>query len=110
MKRWQVSDQWWRQHTSSDLVYTVVIRVEPPHVAKQLWAKLSADNGPDDDGALAFGGVSIAKSKATFEVCSGGEDALDSLEYGINDVLLETLETLDSDAEWFQVRQTRDKG
>ena len=108
MKKWKVSDRWWRKHTSSDLVYTVVLKVMPAQVSEPVWEAISADRDVNPDGSLDFGGVSVKRDGNLFEVCSGGEDGLDSLEYGINDVVLGTLKSVDADAEWFQVKEVRE--
>lgn len=111
MEKWQVSKIWQRKHTSSQLRYTVTLRVFPATVMPQLWTALQAEG---EQGAhtdeLSFGGVVLRHDgNDTVTAVSGGEDGLDSLDYGINDVLLSNLKAVAPQASWFQVKELRER-
>lgn len=92
MKIWQPSEQWHRKHSQSR-VYRVDI--EAPQLNDATWTKLTSEHELLD-GKIALGGVSIERIEPHVVSCvSGGEDAFDSLDYAINEVLLEALPSLE---------------
>lgn len=78
---WSPSEKWRRRH-NQNRVYRIRLRADIDEAA---WADLEKEHGV---GTLALGGVSLARvSHDLFDAISGGEDAFDSLDYAINEVL-----------------------
>lgn len=85
---WEPSDAWWYRH-NQDRLYR--IRLEVPQLTDAIWARLTTENATED-GCVLLGGVSLERvEKQVVDAVSGGEDAFDSLDYAINDVLLGAL-------------------
>lgn len=92
MTIWKVSDDWFDRHTTQDLAYRVRVRVISPNVLDSAWARVVEEHGSDDDGVVPIGGAALIRvNDCEAEAISGGEDALDSLEWAVNDVLGEAL-------------------
>ena len=92
MTLWKVSDDWFDRHTTQDLAYRVGVRVCPPGALDPAWARIVEEHGSDDDGVVSIGGAALIRvSDCEADAISGGEDALDSLEWAVNDVLGEAL-------------------
>lgn len=91
MSYWQPSESWWRNHTTSDLVYTVTLAYPNEHAASAVWQALREIRTYSDDGEVVYdGGTGITRAQSACISCdSGGEDALDSLESSINEALEE---------------------
>ncbi len=127
-KLWEPSESWLRNHTSSDLVYSVVVRLDSKEAVDKVWQQCAArdlvddvertvikeseqdierlphgtlshdvgtaeagSNGPSY-GKVLWGGASLDRiGDKELEACSGGEDALDSLEDCINELLVEVI-------------------
>ena len=127
-KLWEPSESWLRNHTSSDLVYSVVVRLDSKEAVDKVWQQCAERDLVDDDervvpreyekdveklpqrtsahdaspaeagssganyGKVLWGGASLTRvGDKEIEACSGGEDALDSLEDCINDLLAEVI-------------------
>ena len=92
MTIWKVSNDWFDRHTTQDLAYRVRVRVISPNVLDSAWARIVEEHGSDDDGVVPIGGAALIRvNDCEAEAISGGEDALDSLEWAVNDVLGEAL-------------------
>ena len=92
MTIWKVSDDWFDRHTTQDLAYRVRVRVISPNALDSAWARIVEEHGSDDDGVVPIGGAALIRvNDCEAEAISGGEDALDSLEWAVNDVLGEVL-------------------
>lgn len=92
MTIWKVSDDWFDRHTTHDLAYRVRVRVITPNAMDSAWARIVKEHGSDDDGVVPIGGAALIRvNDCEAEAISGGEDALDSLEWAVNDVLGEAL-------------------
>ncbi|OFT25142.1 XRE family transcriptional regulator [Brevibacterium sp. HMSC08F02] len=92
MTIWKVSDDWFDRHTTQDLAYRVRVRVITPNVLDSAWARIVEEHGSDDDGVVPIGGAALIRvNDHEVDAISGGEDALDSLEWAVNDVLGEAL-------------------
>lgn len=87
---WKISEKWLQQHTSQDLVYHVVF--ESPAFTPEWWEGLCS-NHEVDGGVILIGGANLKFFPELGRVssCSGGEDALDSLDDAINDVLFTSI-------------------
>lgn len=82
-KIWSPSEKWRRRHKQSR-VYRVSLQA---HVDDAKWAELEKEHG-DAQGVLGLGGVSLTRvAPDRVDAISGGEDAFDSLDYAINEVL-----------------------
>ncbi|MDU0479606.1 hypothetical protein QVA66_10180 [Staphylococcus chromogenes] len=82
---WEASDEWWDNH-NDDQLYRIVLSA--PGLTEARWAEMAADSLVED-GCILFGGAYLKRVGAQeVEAVSGGQDAFDSLEYAINDVLL----------------------
>ena len=93
MTIWKVSDDWFDRHTTQDLAYRVRVRVISPNALDSAWARIVEEHGSDDDGVVPIGGAALIRvNDCEAEAISGGEDALDSLEWAVNDVLGEAPE------------------
>lgn len=80
---WCPTQRWRRQHKQSK-VYRVRVRAR---IDERAWANLEKENS-SSDGSIGLGGVSLTRvSENEVDAISGGEDAFDSLEYAINEVL-----------------------
>lgn len=56
------------------------------------WARIADEHGINQDGVVPIGGAALIRvNNWEAEAISGGEDALDSLEWAVNDVLGEAL-------------------
>lgn len=107
-RRWEASEDWWRRHTSADLVYRLRLRLGSPQLVDRVWAK-AAQGRQVDAGAILYGGAYVERvGPRDLEVGSGGEDALDSLAYGINDLVIDPLHELDPGEEAVVVREVRE--
>ncbi|OFT96829.1 XRE family transcriptional regulator [Brevibacterium sp. HMSC22B09] len=92
MTIWKVSDDWFDRHTTQDLAYRVRVRAVTPNAMDSAWARIVKEHGSDDDGVVPIGGAALIRvNDHEAEAISGGEDALDSLEWAVNDVLGEAL-------------------
>lgn len=92
MTIWKVSDDWFDRHTTQDLAYRVRVRVITPNALDAAWARIVEEHGSDDDGVVPIGGAALIRvNDHEVDAISGGEDALDSLEWAVNDVLGEAL-------------------
>ena len=47
-KLWEPSESWLRNHTSSDLVYSVVVRLDSKEAVDKVWQQCAARNLVDD--------------------------------------------------------------
>ena len=92
MTIWKVSDDWFDRHTTQDLAYRVRVRVFTSGALDSAWARIVEEHGSGDDGVVPIGGAALIRvNDCEAEAISGGEDALDSLEWAVNDVLGEAL-------------------
>lgn len=92
MTIWKVPDDWFDRHTTQDLAYRVRVRAVTPGALDSAWARIVEEHGSDDDGVVPIGGAALIRvNDCEAEAISGGEDALDSLEWAVNDVLGEAL-------------------
>ena len=92
MTIWKVSNDWFDRHTTQDLAYRVRVRVISPNVLDSAWARIVEEHGSDDDGVVPIGGAALIRVNGhEVDAISGGEDALDSLEWAVNDILGEAL-------------------
>ncbi|QTH59781.1 hypothetical protein J5O04_01130 [Corynebacterium hindlerae] len=83
---WQPSDKWQRRHTQ-DHAYRIVVHV--PALTDAAWERLRTENEASDD-RIDFGGVYLERLTGNeVAAVSGGEDAFDSLDYALNDMLRE---------------------
>lgn len=88
--QWQIPLFWWENHTTSDLLYKVCLRVDSAAL-NAAW-KLLSTRYTVHDGELWIGGAGLRRiAPEHVEASSGGEDALDSLEWVINDDLFGAL-------------------
>ena len=70
------------------------MRVITPNVLDSAWARIVEEHGSDDDGVVPIGGAALIRvNDHEVDAISGGEDALDSLEWAVNDVLGEALKS-----------------
>lgn len=93
MAIWTLSDDWFDRHTSQDLAYRVRVRVMTPGALEAAWTRIVEEHGVDEDGVVPIGGAALIRvNERDVESISGGEDALDSLEWAVNEVLGEALE------------------
>ena len=68
------------------------MRAVTPNALDSAWACIVEEHGSDDDGVVPIGGAALIRvNDCEAEAISGGEDALDSLEWAVNDVLGEAL-------------------
>ncbi|WP_175955750.1 XRE family transcriptional regulator [Schaalia sp. Marseille-Q2122] len=82
---WQIPLFWWENHTTSDLVYEVRFHVADSAALNAAWRLLS-ERYTAHDGELWIGGAALRRvDPEHVDASSGGEDALDSLEWVIND-------------------------
>lgn len=88
---WQPSGSLLRQHNSSALLYTVRLAVSPESAVAEAWDALGREPGGDGLRILDGGASLIRLPDGVIEAVSGGEDALDSLQYTINETLAEAL-------------------
>lgn len=92
MTIWKVSDDWFDRHTTQDLAYRVRVRVITPNALDAAWACIVEEHDSGDDGVVSIGGAALIRvNEHEVDAISGGEDALDSLEWAVNDVLGEAL-------------------
>ena len=92
MTLWTLSNDWSDRHTSQYLAYRVRVRALTPGALDTAWARIVEEHGADEDGVVSIGGAALIRvSDWEAEAISGGEDALDSLEWAVNDVLGEAL-------------------
>lgn len=97
MTIWALSDDWFDRHTSQDLAYRVRVRVATPGALDSAWARIVDEHGADEEGVVPIGGAALIRvNNQEVEAISGGEDALDSLEWAVNEVLGEALEGVDT--------------
>lgn len=89
--QWQIPLSWWENHTSSNLRYYVRLRVNDSVVLNAAWRELS-QRYATHDGDIWIGGAYLRRvDPETVDAVSGGEDALDSLEWAVNDDLIKAL-------------------
>lgn len=92
MTIWTLSNDWFDRHTTQDLTYRIRVRVLTPGALDSAWARIVEEHGADEDGVVPIGGAALIRvNDREAEAISGGEDALDSLEWAVNDVLGEAL-------------------
>ncbi|MBM7815688.1 hypothetical protein JOE56_000382 [Brevibacterium paucivorans] len=92
MTIWTLSNDWFDRHTTQDLTYRVRVRALTPGALDAAWARIVEEHGADEDGVVPIGGAALIRvNDREAEAISGGEDALDSLEWAVNDVLGEAL-------------------
>lgn len=88
--QWQIPQFWWENHAGSDPLYKVCLRVDSAAL-NAAWTLLSM-RYTAHDGELWMGGAGLRRlDPENVEVSSGGKDALDSLEWVINDELFGAL-------------------
>ncbi|WP_040282595.1 hypothetical protein [Tessaracoccus massiliensis] len=93
MTFWTLSNDWFDRHTTQDLTYRVRVRVMTPGALDAAWARIVDEHGADEAGVVPIGGAALIRvNDREAEAISGGEDALDSLEWAVNEVLGEVLE------------------
>lgn len=93
MTIWTPSRDWLDRHRTADLVYRVRVRVSSPAVLDAVWARLAGRGRFDEEGAFLDGGAVLVRvGDSEVDAVSGGEDALDSLEWCVNRTLGEALE------------------
>ena len=64
-----------------------------PGALDAAWARIVDEHGADEAGVVPIGGAALIRvNDREAEAISGGEDALDSLEWAVNEVLGEVLE------------------
>lgn len=64
------------------------LRVITPNAFDSAWARIVEEHGADDEGVVPIGGAALIRlNDCESEAMRGGEDALDSLEWAVNDVL-----------------------
>lgn len=69
------------------------MRVVTPGALDSAWARIVDEHGADEEGVVPIGGAALIRvNNQEVEAISGGEDALDSLEWAVNEVLGEALE------------------
>lgn len=104
MTFWKLSDDWLRNHTSPDLVYTVVRRLDSPDITQRVWQQFEdrvvdgaeVGGGPEGHPTVLWGGAYLELvGDREIEAGSGGEDALDSLNYAINELLANAIASAD---------------
>lgn len=94
MQSWTPSEDWWTRHTAQDLVYHLTFRFSSPDIVDEIWAK-ARDLRRVKDGVILDGGAYLERvGPRDIEACSGGEDALDSLEFCINELLFAVTNTV----------------
>lgn len=87
---WTPRHEWTAAHATGDVVYRVVLA--SPRWSARLWSALRAAHRTEGD-VVSLGGAYVGASESgEIEVVSAGEDALDALDYAINDVLVGALE------------------
>ncbi|WP_295644982.1 hypothetical protein [uncultured Corynebacterium sp.] len=90
---WKPSEDWLHNHTTSDLVYTVHLQLESGEAVDRVWEQLVdciRKDSPENAGSstVFWGGAHLDRvGDREIEAGSGGEDALDSLDDCINDLL-----------------------
>lgn len=84
---------WKQRHDSADLVYRLRLRFDTGMTRKTVWEQLEKDGTVGETGSILIGGAAIQRVDAADEhhktdviVISGGEDALDSLDYALEDL------------------------
>lgn len=94
MQAWTPGEDWWTRHTTHDLVYRVTFRFSSEGLVDEIWAA-AASRRRVEDGAILDGGAYLERvGPRDIEAGSGGEDALDSLEFCINDLLFAVTKTI----------------
>lgn len=94
---WEPSETWQRRHRQS-MVYQVQVRVEPTAALDSAWVALGSERGGSTDEIGIGGAVLRRLAPDTVAVVSGGEDALDSLDWCLNETLAEAVLRADPDA------------
>lgn len=107
MDTWKPSDDWHTRHDTSDLCYAVTFLVEPASAVDAVWADACTRGRLDDDGELLLGGAGIVRGGQHLVVASGGEDALDSLEAAVDEVLAPAVDAVEG-ARATAVREVRE--
>ncbi|STD10378.1 Uncharacterised protein [Dermatophilus congolensis] len=84
---------WWRRHNSSDLLYELRLRFVSGAECAAVWKVLEKEHTVGETGSVLIGGAAIQHlgvseggNAAEVLIISGGEDALDSLGYAIEDL------------------------
>ena len=98
MAIWTVGDALWAGHDSSDLVYLVELAFSSPQARDRVWADLREHHPTDGDDVLHGGACLTRVDEADVHVVSGGQDALDSLDAAVNDVLADAMRRVGQDA------------
>lgn len=97
ISHWQIPASWWENHDSSDLHYRVRLRVDDSEALNAAWRLLST-RYTAHDAELWIGGAYLRRTAPeTVEAVSGGEDALDSLEWAINEDLIAAVREVSTD-------------
>ncbi|WP_394277203.1 hypothetical protein [Luteococcus sp.] len=91
---WQPGVQWLDEHTSSDLVYTVVVAFDSRESRDAVLREAARGRLSDGDAVLHGGAALEPRGEREVLATSGGEDALDSLEGALNDTLGGAIERL----------------
>lgn len=93
--QWNVPQTWWKNHTSSDLRYEVCFELATTSVLDAIWDALTTRFDVHTEGTneyIVMGGAYLQRVDARkIQAVSAGEDALDSLEWAINDCLYDTI-------------------
>lgn len=108
MKIWKPSKDWLRRHTSSDLCYEVHLELQPASAAEQVWQVLAADHEGTEDAIHDGGAVIRRGGRGVLVAVSGGEDALDSLDFCVNDTIGDALSAVAPQARVEVVGESRE--
>lgn len=107
MQQWIPSEDWWTRHTSQGLVYRITFRFSTSDLVDKIWAAAVAQRRIDNEVILDGGAYLKRVGLRDIEVGSGGEDALDSLEFCVNDLLFAVAQAIAPQEEPIVVREER---
>lgn len=83
--QWQAREKWWTEHRSADDEFGVLLGAGVESV-DTAWSALAVRHRTDGE-AFLVGGAVIERSADGLLIRSAGEDALDSLEFVVGEVL-----------------------
>lgn len=107
MDQWEISQDWWARHTTWELAYSVTFLLPSLELTNQVWERAGQGRNPTATEILVGGAYLERVGPRTIEVGSGGEDALDSLEWAINTVLFTAIAASDPTAQPCSIREER---
>lgn len=104
MNPWTMDYGWRAGHDPHDTVLDLELRLDPASAAAPAWAALARSQGePTDAGTVSVGGAFARPTGTGMLLCSGGEDAVDSLA-DLADTVVDACADagIEADAQWVQ--------